>query len=59
MKLPHRCHRPRGTQPAEYAKYLEQEFAFYSKIVKDADINNILRILAEFSGLNIVSSDDV
>jgi len=29
---------PRGTQPAEYAKYLEQEFAFYSKIVKDADI---------------------
>jgi type IV pilus assembly protein PilQ len=26
---------------------------------KDADINNILRILAEFSGLNIVSSDDV
>jgi tripartite-type tricarboxylate transporter receptor subunit TctC len=29
---------PRGTQPAEYAKYLEQEFAFYSKIVKDANI---------------------
>ncbi|MBX9846674.1 MAG: tripartite tricarboxylate transporter substrate binding protein [Xanthobacteraceae bacterium] len=29
---------PRGTQPAEYAKYMEQEFAFYSKIVKDADI---------------------
>jgi type IV pilus assembly protein PilQ len=26
---------------------------------KDADINNILRILAEFSGLNVVSSDDV
>lgn len=26
---------------------------------KEADINNILRILAEFSGLNIVSSDDV
>jgi type IV pilus assembly protein PilQ len=26
---------------------------------KDADINNILRILAEFSGLNIVTSDDV
>ena len=29
---------PRGTQPAEYAKYMEQEFAFYSKIIKDADI---------------------
>ena len=27
---------PRGTQPAEYAKYMEQEFAFYSKIIKDA-----------------------
>jgi type IV pilus assembly protein PilQ len=26
---------------------------------KDADINNILRILADFSGLNIVTSDDV
>ena len=26
---------------------------------KDADINNILRILAEFSGLNIVTSEDV
>jgi type IV pilus assembly protein PilQ len=26
---------------------------------KDADINNILRILAEFSGLNVVTSDDV
>ncbi len=26
---------------------------------KDADINNLLRILAEFSGLNIVTSDDV
>jgi tripartite-type tricarboxylate transporter receptor subunit TctC len=29
---------PRGTQPAEYAKYMEQEFAFYSKIIKDANI---------------------
>jgi type IV pilus secretin PilQ/predicted competence protein len=26
---------------------------------KDADINNILRILSEFSGLNIVTSEDV
>jgi type IV pilus assembly protein PilQ len=26
---------------------------------KDADINNVLRILAEFSGLNIVASEDV
>jgi type IV pilus assembly protein PilQ len=26
---------------------------------KDADINNVLRILAEFSGLNIVTSEDV
>ena len=26
---------------------------------KDADINNIIRILAEFSGLNIVTSEDV
>ena len=29
---------PRGTQPAEYAKYLESEHAFYSKIIKDANI---------------------
>lgn len=29
---------PRGTQPAEYAKYLASEFAFYSKIIKDANI---------------------
>ena len=29
---------PRGTQPAEYAKYMAEEFAFYSKIIKDADI---------------------
>jgi tripartite-type tricarboxylate transporter receptor subunit TctC len=29
---------PRGTQPAEYAKYLAQEHAFYSKIIKDANI---------------------
>ena len=29
---------PLGTQPAEYAKYMEQEFAIYSKIIKDANI---------------------
>ena len=29
---------PRGTQPAEWAKYLASELAFYSKIIKDADI---------------------
>jgi tripartite-type tricarboxylate transporter receptor subunit TctC len=29
---------PRGTQPAEWAKYLQSELAFYSKIIKDADI---------------------
>jgi tripartite-type tricarboxylate transporter receptor subunit TctC len=29
---------PRGTQPDEWAKYLASELAFYSKIIKDADI---------------------
>ena len=29
---------PRGTQPAEYAKYLASELAFYKKIVKDANL---------------------
>lgn len=29
---------PRGTQPADWAKYLREELAFYSKIVKDANI---------------------
>ena len=29
---------PRGTQPAEWAKYMEQEKAFYTKIIKDAGI---------------------
>ena len=29
---------PRGTQPAECAKYMESELAFYSKIIKDANI---------------------
>jgi tripartite-type tricarboxylate transporter receptor subunit TctC len=29
---------PRGTQPAEWGKYLQSEMAFYSKIIKDADI---------------------
>ena len=28
----------RGSQPAEFAKYLQSELAFYSKIVKDANI---------------------
>ena len=29
---------PRGTEPAEFAKYLASELAFYSKIVKDANL---------------------
>ena len=29
---------PRGTQPAEWGKYMQSELAFYSKIIKDADI---------------------
>jgi tripartite-type tricarboxylate transporter receptor subunit TctC len=29
---------PRGTAPAEYAKYLASELAFYKKIVKDANL---------------------
>ena len=29
---------PRGTQPAEWAKYMEEEKAFYTKVVKDAGI---------------------
>jgi tripartite-type tricarboxylate transporter receptor subunit TctC len=29
---------PRGTQPAEWGKYMQAELAFYSKIIKDADI---------------------
>ena len=40
--------RPPGQQP----RLISLDF-------KDADINNILRILAEFSGLNVVSSEDV
>jgi tripartite-type tricarboxylate transporter receptor subunit TctC len=29
---------PRGTPPAEWAKYLQSEMAFYSKLIKDAGI---------------------
>ncbi len=29
---------PRATQPADFAKYMQSEFALYSKIVKDANI---------------------
>ncbi len=29
---------PRGTQPAEWGKYLQAELAFYSKIIKDAGV---------------------
>jgi hypothetical protein len=29
---------PRATQPAEWAKYMAAEMAFYTKIIKDADI---------------------
>jgi tripartite-type tricarboxylate transporter receptor subunit TctC len=29
---------PRGTQPAEFTKYMESEMAFYKKIIKDANV---------------------
>jgi tripartite-type tricarboxylate transporter receptor subunit TctC len=29
---------PRGTQPADFAKHMAAEHAFYAKIIKDADI---------------------
>jgi tripartite-type tricarboxylate transporter receptor subunit TctC len=29
---------PRGTQPADFAKYMASEYAFYGKIIKDANI---------------------
>ena len=29
---------PRGTTPAEYAKYLGEQLAFYKQIVKDANL---------------------
>jgi tripartite-type tricarboxylate transporter receptor subunit TctC len=29
---------PRATQPAEWAKYMASEMAFYTKIIKDANI---------------------
>jgi tripartite-type tricarboxylate transporter receptor subunit TctC len=29
---------PRGTQPAEWGKYMGEELAFYTKIIKDANI---------------------
>ena len=29
---------PRATQPAEWATYMQSEMAFYTKIIKDADI---------------------
>jgi tripartite-type tricarboxylate transporter receptor subunit TctC len=29
---------PRGTQPAEWAKYMDSEKAFYTKVIKDAGI---------------------
>ena len=44
---------------AQAAPAAQQRPRLISLDFKDADINNILRILAEFSGLNIVSSDDV
>ncbi len=44
---------------AQQAQPARQQPRLISLDFKDADINNILRILAEFSGLNIVTSDDV
>jgi tripartite-type tricarboxylate transporter receptor subunit TctC len=29
---------PRGTQPADYGKYMASELAFYKKIIKDANL---------------------
>jgi tripartite-type tricarboxylate transporter receptor subunit TctC len=29
---------PRGTQPADWQRYMEEEKAFYTKVVKDAGI---------------------
>ena len=29
---------PRGTQPGDWGQYMKSEMAFYSKIIKDADI---------------------
>jgi tripartite-type tricarboxylate transporter receptor subunit TctC len=29
---------PRGTQPADWGKYLQAELAIYSKIIKDAGV---------------------
>ena len=29
---------PRGTKPADFAKYMAAELAFYKKIVKDANL---------------------
>ena len=29
---------PRGTSPADFAKYMASELAFYKKIVKDANL---------------------
>ena len=44
---------------AQAAPSAQQQPRLISLDFKDADINNILRILAEFSGLNIVTSEDV
>ncbi len=43
---------PTPAPPARRNKLISMDF-------KDADINNLLRILAEFSGVNIVSGEDV
>ncbi len=29
---------PRGTQPADWQAYMEEEKAFYTRVVKDAEI---------------------
>ena len=50
---------PRPPIIAQAAPSAQQQPRLISLDFKDADINNILRILAEFSGLNIVTSEDV
>ena len=44
-------------QIAAYRRFLEQ--IIHAAYLKDADIVNVLRLLAEVSGENIVASDDV
>ncbi len=48
-----------GPPPAPTAGPSDEEQARISMDFKDADINNLLRIIAEVSGLNVVAGQDV